>query len=62
MKILNTEEFAAKVMESGTEVEFDDYSTMNCEDDFIWTIFAHIDADGNLVHSLGPPSGRSPQI
>ena len=52
MKILNAEEFAAKVMENGTEVEPDEYKTMDCEDgEIVWTIYAHIDADGFLVHS-----------
>jgi hypothetical protein len=52
MKILNAEEFAAKVMENGTEVEPDEYKTMNFEDgETVWTIYAHIDADGNLVHN-----------
>lgn len=53
MKMLTAEEFAEKVMENGTEVEFDDYKSLNCEDgESIWTIYAHIDADGNLVHSF----------
>lgn len=52
MKIFNAEEFAAKVMENGTEVEPDEYKTMDCEDgETVWTIYAHIDADGNLVHN-----------
>lgn len=52
MKILNAEEFAAKVMENGTEVEPDEHKTMDCEDgEIVWTIYAHIDADGFLVHS-----------
>ena len=56
MKILNAEEFAAKVMENGTEVEPNEYETMGWQkdvdqDETVWTIYAHIDADGNLVHS-----------
>lgn len=52
MKILTAEEFAATVMENGTEVEFNDCSSMSCEDgESIWTIYAHIDADGNLVRN-----------
>ena len=55
MKILNAEEFAAKVMENGTEVEPDEYKTMDWQqwepDETVWTIYAHIDADGNLVHN-----------
>lgn len=54
MKILNAEKFAAKVMENGTEIEVNDSRTMNCEDgETVWSVYAHIDADGNLVHRLG---------
>lgn len=53
MKILTAEAFVEKVMENGTEIEVNDSCTMNCEDgESVWTIYAHIDADGNLVRGV----------
>lgn len=54
MKILNAEEFAAKVMENGTEVEPDEYKTMDWQQwepgETVWTIYAHIGCDGEVLH------------
>lgn len=54
MKILTAEEFAEKVMETGTEIEADEAENFNREDgdDTVWTVYAHIDLNGNLVHSV----------
>lgn len=46
MKKLTAEEFASKVMESGTEIEWDTYYKAPL-------IYAHIKEDGELVHSCG---------
>ena len=54
MKILTAEEFAEKVMENGTEIEADEAKNFGREDgdDTVWTVYAHIDSNGNLVHSV----------
>lgn len=44
MKILTAEEFTAKVMENGTELEVVDACTLD--------VYAHINANGELVHSV----------
>lgn len=42
MKKLTAEEFAAKVMENGTEVEYEEWLSKDrgCE---VWSVYAHID-------------------
>lgn len=54
MKKLTAEEFVEKVMENGTEIEADEAENFNREDgdDTVWTVYAHIDLNGNLVHSV----------
>lgn len=54
MKILTVEEFVKKVMENGTEIEADEAKNFGREDgdDTVWTVYAHIDLNGNLVHSV----------
>ena len=48
MKKLTAEEFATKVMESATEIEYEVFepASRDCQ---IWTIYAHITEDGDLV-------------
>lgn len=46
MKKLTAEEFAKKVMENGTEIEWDEYQNAPM-------IYAHINEDGELVRSCG---------
>lgn len=48
MKKLTAEEFATKVMENGTEIEYEDFESAS-RDCQIWTIYAHITEDGDLV-------------
>lgn len=54
MKVLTAEEFAEKVMENGTEIEADEAENFNREDgdDVVWTVYAHIDSNGNLVRTV----------
>lgn len=46
MNKLTAEEFASRILESGTEIEWDEYNNAPM-------IYAHISEDGDLVSSCG---------
>lgn len=52
MKKLTAEEFAEKVMENGTEIDYSEWASKNrgCE---VWEIYAHINENGEVVHGNG---------
>lgn len=52
MKKLTAEEFAEKVMENGTEIDYSECSSKDrdCE---VWEIYAHINENGEVVHGNG---------
>lgn len=52
MKKLTAEEFAEKVMENGTEIDYSECSSKDrgCE---VWKIYAHINENGEVVRGNG---------
>ena len=52
MKKLTAEEFAEKVMENGTEIDYSEWASKDrgCE---VWEIYAHINENGEIVHGNG---------
>ncbi len=52
MKKLTAEEFAEKVMENGTEIDYSEWASKDrgCE---VWEIYAHINENGEVVHGNG---------
>lgn len=53
MKKLTAEEFAAKVMENGTEIEYEELESKN-RDCQVWSVWAHADEyTGEVVWSSG---------
>ena len=52
MKKLTAEEFAEKVMENGTEMDYSELASKDrgCE---VWEIYAHINGNGEVVHGNG---------
>lgn len=50
--ILSAKKFAEKVLENGAEVELNEHKSQDCADgETVWTIYAHIDEHGDLIHS-----------